>query len=223
MGFKVNVETPQGMRAFGVLLGESGRSWRARIITQPNVLWTVPGGGGTMKFLGPTSEDVEHQAVSYIREHCAGRGYTMRDQVQLVDVEVRPQRDIDDRALRYERILPVRYGVSKPTLFGRTANLSSTGLFVHARMPIPEGATTGLMLEMEHCKLPLRGTVAWSRAMPGPSRPAGMGVQLVKPPSIYLNYIHALKVGTDESGTPIEELADEIAAMAIPHGSRPRR
>ena len=47
VGFKVNVETPQGMRAIGVLLGEAGRGWRARIITHPNVLWTVPGGGGT--------------------------------------------------------------------------------------------------------------------------------------------------------------------------------
>ena len=222
MGFKVNVETPEGIRAFGVLLGATGRSWRARIITRPNVLWATPGGGGSMKFLGPTSEDVEQQAVSYIREHCASRGYTMRDQPQLVELEIRNPRALDDRAARFARILPVRYGISKPTLYGRTGNLSSTGLFVHTKLPIAKGGAAGLMLELEHYKLPMQGTVAWSRSVPGPSQPVGMGLQLLTPPEMYLHYIRALSVGTDESGMPCEELDDPVAAVTLPRRPWPR-
>jgi hypothetical protein len=197
-GWKVNVETPRGILAIGVLLAEAGDRWRARILTHPNVLWTVPGGGGTMKFLGASSEQVEQQAIAYIREHCANRGYTMRDQVADLEPQAFRSAELDhafqSRAPRFSRILPVRYGVGKPVLFGRTGDLSSTGMFVHTRMPMAEGVTAGLLLQLEHCRLPLRGNVIWTRKQAGPSRPVGMGVQLIRPPSTYRDYVQALAV-----------------------------
>jgi hypothetical protein len=225
MGFKVNVETPLGVRAFGVLLGEAGRRWRARIITSPNVLWMIPGGGGTMKFIGISSEDAERQAVVYIREHCAMKGYTMRDQLELLEaVERRALRPgEEDGAERYSRILPVRYGLSKPTLFGRTGNLSETGLFVHTKIPIPEGSNAGLVLELEHAKLPLRGSVVWSRQAPGPSRPPGMGLRLTKPPELYVSYIHALSVSEDAAGLLGEEVTEPVVGSGVRPVSRHRR
>lgn len=198
-GWKVNVETPRGILAFGVLLAEAGIRWRARVMTLPNVLWTIPGGGGTMKFVGPTSEQAEQQAVAYIREHCADRGYTMRDQMADMSAPETPLgKALQNRAERYSRILPVRYGITKPTLFGRTGDLSTSGLFVHTKLPIAEGGTAGMLLELEHCRLPLRGTVVWTRNAPGPSRPEGMGVQLVRPPEIYESYVHALALEPDD-------------------------
>ena len=199
-GWKVNVETPRGIVAMGVLLAEAGARWRARIMTFPNVLWTIPGGGGTMKFVGPTMEQAEKEAVSYIRDHCAERGYTMRDQMaDLFSPESSGGMGLHSRAQRFSRVLPVRYGVRKPTLFGRTGDLSTSGLFVHTKLPVAEGGTAGLLLELEHCRLPLRGTVVWTRNDPGPSRPVGMGVELVRPPEIYKSYVHGLAMEAEEA------------------------
>jgi hypothetical protein len=146
-----------------------------------------------MKFVAATEEQAEHQAIEYIREHCAARGYTMRDQLAdlsgataLVGETKRPKDQ------RYVRVLPVRYGVSKPVLSGRTRNLSLSGMFVDTRLPLTTGGTAGMLLELEHCRLPLRGNVVWTREQPGPSRPAGMGVELVRPPAAYKKYVHAL-------------------------------
>lgn len=192
-GWKVNVETPRGILAFGVLLAQVGERWRARILTHPNVLWTIPGGSGTMKFVGATADLAEREAVAYIREHCANRGYTMRD--QMADLRLPAVAFGNDRrssARRFSRILPVRYGVTKPTLFGRTGDLSTTGMFVHTSMPVAEGGSAGMLLELEHCRVPLRGKVIWTRCTPGPSRPAGMGMKLVRPPMVYEQYVHAL-------------------------------
>jgi hypothetical protein len=198
-GWKVNVETPRGIQAIGVLLAEAGAHWRARIMTHPNVLWTIPGGGGTMKFVGTTAEQAEQQAIDYIREHCAVRGYTMRDQLASVEAPPAPVGHLQsDRAPRFSRILPVRYGTNRPVLFGRTGDLSTSGLFVHTKLPLAAGGPAGMLLELEHCRLPLRGTVVWTRTSPGPSRPEGMGVQLVRPPEVYENYVHALALEVDE-------------------------
>jgi len=198
-GWKVNVETPRGMLAIGVLLAEAGASWRARIVTLPNVLWTVPGGGGTMKFVGATTEQVEQEAIAYIRDHCAERGYTMRDQMaDLCSPAVSLNKVLDLKSQRFSRMLPLRYGVAKPTLFGRTGDLSTTGLFVHTQFPVAEGGSAGMLLELEHCRLPLRGKVIWTRSEPGPSRPVGMGLQLVRPPEIYKSYVRALALEEEE-------------------------
>ena len=40
-GWRVQVETPFGHEAIGVLLAPSHEQWRARIVTYPNVLWTA--------------------------------------------------------------------------------------------------------------------------------------------------------------------------------------
>ena len=54
-GWRVNVQTSTGIEACGVLVAPAGDSWRARILTFPNILWTVPDGSGTLKFVGPVS------------------------------------------------------------------------------------------------------------------------------------------------------------------------
>jgi hypothetical protein len=193
--WKVTAETPRGVEGYGVLLAEVGSRWRARILTFPNVLWTVPGGGpGSIKFLGPTPEQAERQAVDFIREHCALRGFRLRDELESFD---RPITVLGDGSLvspRFTRILPVRFGPAAPRTLGRTGNLSETGLFINTEEPLVPGALAGLLLELEHCKLPLRGSVVWNREAPGRFGPAGMGVKLHGAPETYRRYVQALSI-----------------------------
>ena len=51
-GWRVAVETPLGIEAYGILVAPTHERWRARILTFPNVLWTIPGGAATLKFVG---------------------------------------------------------------------------------------------------------------------------------------------------------------------------
>lgn len=198
-GWRITVETPRGPQGYGVLLAPLGRRWRARILTFPNVLWTIPGGGGSIKFIGRSREEAELRAQGFIREHCARRSYVMRDELELVDDMIA---GVDapnvsrvftelQRTPRFRRNLPVRFGRNRPTLCGKTSDMSSGGLFVATDHPMQEGLV-GLELELEHCRVPLRGSVVWHRIVPESGRPPGMGLRLLNPPPVYLNYIDAL-------------------------------
>ena len=68
-GWKINVQTPRGMEAYGVLLAPTGERWLARVLTFPRVLWLVPGGGHTLKFLARSREQAERKALkAYLPE-----------------------------------------------------------------------------------------------------------------------------------------------------------
>ena len=71
-GWKVTVETPSGFQAYGVLVAESGKYWRARILTYPNVLWTTPGGHGSMK---PSTHDIDGLESQLAELHSASFGW----------------------------------------------------------------------------------------------------------------------------------------------------
>jgi hypothetical protein len=194
----VAAETPLGVRGYGVLVAEAGARWCARIVTFPNILWMVPGGGQPLKFLAKTEDGAVRQAADFIRRHCVAKGYVMRDEVQFVEPVTRSGAIDGSRvftgpaAPRFNRRLPVRFGRSRPTVFGHTGNLSESGLFVETTAPLPDGASLGLLLELEHCKVPLRGAVRWRRTRRSPGRECGMGLRLVNPPSVYLDYVRAL-------------------------------
>lgn len=199
-GWKTTVETPLGMQAYGVMLTPVGRRWRARILTYPNILWTIPGGGGTMKFLGRTAEEAERKAVMFIREHCGERAYLVRDELEPADSEPvaaeaagLPKGKRRPAAPRFRRTLSVRFGQNIPTEAATTANLSEQGMFVSTVQPLAPGLLVGLMLQLEHCTVPLRGSVVWQRRRPRPGLPPGMGLQLLNPPDVYVRYIHALE------------------------------
>ena len=57
-GWAVAVDAQRGVDLYGVIVAPSGPRWRARIVTFPNVLWTMPGGRGTIKFVGATRAGV---------------------------------------------------------------------------------------------------------------------------------------------------------------------
>lgn len=199
-GWRVQVQTPFGHEAIGVLLAPSHDQWRARIVTYPNVLWAAPGGRGTLKFVGDTAGEAEAQAIRFIEEHVRRKRYLRRDGMAPVGVAAvlgitrpTPERS-QSLALvpRKPRCLPVRFGVDRASLRGMTVNLSIEGMFV--RVPTPEdgGRSVLIYLDLDGHTLPLRGLVMWNRHRAEPERPAGMGIRLSEPPALYQSFVASL-------------------------------
>lgn len=199
-GWRVNIQTPSGIEACGVLVAPAEDVWRARILTYPNVLWTVPGGRGTIKFVGRTARDAEAAAIAFLREHVHTRGYTMRDEVALVEPDAfdpeavltglaRPSSPAAPRRIRF---LPIRYGVRQITEVAGTGNLSQTGLFIITNSPEDRHTWLNMLLEVDGDNIGLQGLVRWMNRRHRAGRSPGMGVQLKAPPPSYLDYIRSL-------------------------------
>ena len=194
-GWRVAVDTPYGIEAYGVLVAPSLDLWRARIITYPNVLWTVPGGSLTLKFAGDTPQEAEAGAVSFVEGHIKTRGYVRRDTPDAPEVS-RYRAEAQARALaaagpalRKMRALPVRFG-SGPTLFAAmTGNLSESGLFLMTLAPFDPGTDLRVLIDLDTGPVGLKGQVVWQRPRPVSGRPVGMGVQLISPPGSYREFV----------------------------------
>ena len=190
--WRVAVETPQGLRGIGVMLAACGARFRARVLTFPNVLWVAPGGRETIKFIARHEDEARQRAIDFVRAHCLMKGHVMRD-------EIAPAGDVKRRVTvgippppRYQRRLPLRFGRSRPTIPAVTGNLSEAGLFVVTHAPLAGGELLGLALELEHCKVPLRGAVSWARRDAPLGAECGMGLSLINPPEVYVRYVKAL-------------------------------
>lgn len=196
-GWRVNVETPHGIEAYGVLVTETKRGyWRARIMTYPNVLWAVPGGDKTIKFVAGSAAEVEGKAVDYIRTHCRERGFKLRKEVSLWTPD-NPAAERYDRArpvpaTRVIRFLPIRFGVVNPSEIGGTGNLSETGVFVITNHPLEVNSRLRLLLELEAQRIALTGDVRWMNRSHRVGRSPGMGVRLHTPPDRYAEYVRTL-------------------------------
>ena len=196
-GWRVNVLTPRGMEAIGVLVAECEDLWRARVLTYPNVLWRAPGLEGAVKFVGATAREAERQAVAFIRQHCREQHWEMRDELAPVESASLP-RDGRSRAAKESparrkiRFLPILYGVIEPSDLAGTGNLSESGLFIITGAPVEAGKPLAMSLEVDTGKLNLRGRVVWMRRDHRVGRAPGMGVQLWSPPAEYVAFVRAL-------------------------------
>jgi Tfp pilus assembly protein PilZ len=190
---------------YGILLAESGKYWRARILTYPNMLWSVPHGRGTVKFIGKSAQEAESQAIEFIREHCRKKGFKLLEEdaeVESAPVETEASSDQQPKGgeeVRHLRSFVIRYGESKADQSGMTADLSKGGLFIVTSKLMSKGHTIKMLLSLEGYTVPLQGKVMWVRSTAEPGRPVGMGVQLQSPPNLYIRYIRALM------GEPEEE------------------
>jgi len=194
-GWRVAVETTYGIEAYGVLVAPSLDLWRARIITYPNILWTVPAGAVTLKFAGATPQEAETQAVAFVDGHITARGYVRLDTpdtpaVSRYRAEAQARAvAAADPALRKMRALPVRFGTG-PTLFAAmTGNLSESGLFVMTLAPFDPGTGLRVLIDLETGPVGLKGQVVWNRPRIVLGRPVGMGVQLISPPEAYREFV----------------------------------
>jgi len=194
-GWRVSVETPFGIEAYGVLVAPSFDLWRSRILTYPNVLWTVPGGAVTLKFAGRSAQDAESQAVAFIEGHINARGYVRRDGLDLPAV-ARFQAEAAAKAqaatggaLRKMRALPVHFGTGPTLLAAMTGNVSESGLFVITLAPFDPGTDLRVLIDLDTGPVGLKGKVVWNRQRVVLGRPVGMGVHLIAPPEPYREFV----------------------------------
>ena len=195
--WRVTVETPVGHEAIGVLLAPSHDVWRARIITYPNVLWTLPGGRGTIKFVGDTREEAEAQAIAFVEAHLNRKRLVRRDGLAPVRAEAPavaapPAPAAFSAAQRRLVIIPLRWGHDRARIRGVTVNVSSEGMFIGAIAPETDGQSLAINLDLDGHTVSLRGLVMWNRSLSAPGRPKGMGVRLSEPPNVYQSYVSGL-------------------------------
>jgi len=196
-GWRVAVETPHGIEAYGVLVAPTHEAWRARILTFPNVLWTIPGGAATLKFVGKTPQVAEALAVSFIEGHIRARGFVRRDTMEHTAAgsyraEARPGAAVG-AAMRKPHAMSIRFG-NGPALFAAmTANISESGMFVATMAPLDAGTVLRVMMSLETGPLGMRGEVVWNRPRIVLGRPIGMGVRLVEPPSLYQEFVREIR------------------------------
>jgi hypothetical protein len=198
-GWRVLVHTGARTEVYGVLVGPAARGlWRARVLTYPRMLWSIPGGRGTMKFVGATPQDSERNAVEFILGFCNRRGYTVLGEPAVAQsVRVPSEGTGDSRKIqarqRYLKNLPVRFGRQTLQADGQSADLSHGGLSIVTDRPLPQGAPIKMRVDLEGFSVPLSGRVAWSRMKAETGRPVGMGVQLTQAPPMYRRYVDGLR------------------------------
>ncbi|HKQ60576.1 MAG TPA: PilZ domain-containing protein [Candidatus Polarisedimenticolaceae bacterium] len=185
-GWRVHVDTPHGVEAYGVLLAEAEGFWRARVLTYPNILWLAPGTSSALKFVAKSERDAERQALDFIHAHCRRLGYGVRF------TSGGPGAGDEVPALRKVRFIPVRFGLFSLTERAGTGNLSETGLFVITTAPADAGLQLQLELKLPSSPLPLVGDVRWMTREPQLGRAPGMGIRLAPPPAAYLEYVRSL-------------------------------
>lgn len=195
-GFRVDVRTRWGVESYGVLVAPVQGGWRARILTYPNVLWLVPGGRASLKFVGETAAEAEGRAVRFIREHCDSRGFGLLPAQSRAEPGPLPSAAAVARAAavaaRKIRFLPLRYGLVTPSNPGGTGNLSETGLFVVTGFPLRQGSDVRIEVNLAPRIVALTGEVVWLRPESELGRSRGMGVRLVTPPPSYVDFVRSL-------------------------------
>ena len=196
-GWRVLVHTGSRSEVYGVLVAPTHEFWRARILTFPSMLWCVPGDRGTLKFVGKNAGEAEGAAIQFIKDHCEQRGYAVLGEPAMVEAQQVQVEDGDDPASlgrqRFLKLLSIRFGVDKPTQVGRTADLSSGGLFIITEEPLRADTRIKMRLDMEGFVVPLSGRVAWTRPKAEQGRQAGVGIELDHAPPMFQRYVDRLR------------------------------
>jgi len=215
-GWRMLVTTKFGSEIYGVLIAPCRDCWRSRILTYPNILW-ISRGGVSRKFVGDSARSVERQAINHIKDHCKTKGIEMQKTLpHVTSGRVSPEQDpsaVNSDAVRaaHRRMhhMTVRYGIGRITDEAATDNLSEGGLFIRCDITWEIGTPLVMELNSRDLQLPLRGAVKWVRENEEPGRPAGMGVELIKPPPRYLHYVRQLE---PESGVEQFKVVDDDGA-----------
>jgi len=202
---KFSVTQDRRLEYYGVLIAESDELWRARVFTYPNMLWSVPGGRGTVKFVGTTAKQAEDEAIAFLREHCEERRYSIQDATnEVIPGQVDEERDDSAKPKRGKEPrhpckVPIRFGEEKATETATTANLSVGGIYIATSKVVHKGRSIKMLLDVRAYTIPLTGTVAWVRNDDEEGRPRGIGVAVHNPPSLFVRYVTEVreKLGAD--------------------------
>jgi hypothetical protein len=199
-GWRALIEGKDVPEVVGVLVAPVGALWRARVITYPNVVWMVPGGGSSMKFLGASAAQAESDAVLYLQEYLKSKGLKVSRRLpNLVTGEVDREESAETQAdqqlqaaRRRVQYIPVWWGLEIPDEEGLSEDLSETGLFLITGKLQPKGARLALRIDAAGTKVDMLGTVAWRREMLAGGRRVGMGIEIRTPPAAYVEYVRSL-------------------------------
>ena len=195
-GWRGVYKTAHGGEAYGTLIAPAGQRWCARIVTCPNILWCIPGQGRAMKFVADTPHEAEAQAIGYVKDHCRRLGYRpLEDLPASVRIDMHDPGTPSPRpspACRKLHAMSIKWGIDAPTADAGTRDLSESGLFLITPDPPEPGVPVRLHLRLEALAMPLEGRVVWRRERAEPGRPAGMGVQLRRPPALYVQFVRQL-------------------------------
>ena len=184
---------------YGILIAQAGDHWRARIFTHPDVLWRIPDGAGAVKFAGATAKDAESRAIEYMEEYCDEHECTTTETLEdktpfRVDADDAPRKAPGTgKEDRHPCKVPIRYGEEKATQVATTANFSASGIYIATDRLIEKGKRVRMSLSVDVYTISLVGTVMWVRREDEPGKPKGIGVQLVKPPALYLRYVEEVR------------------------------
>jgi hypothetical protein len=196
-GRRIAAETTAGLKEIhGALIAPVDGRWRARLLTYPRTLWTYPGRPVTMKFIADGPVIAETMAVDFLLKHLAERGDQIIDSDMKVTVDTFDQEVRNKAAVRSEvRKLNstfVEFGVKPPWVEAETADMSERGLFIVTEEMYPKQTLLKIFLNIESCRMPLKGVVTWQRKRSSPGRPQGLGIQLIGPPALYTHYVEKL-------------------------------
>ena len=199
-GWRVLIEGKEYPEVYGVLIAPWGHLWRARILTYPNVVWMIPGGGTTMKFLGMSAAQAEAEAVQFIQDFCKTRGVKISRRLPNldpgpVDHEENEQTKADaaaQAARRRLRHVPLWWGKNSADEPGLSEDLSESGLFLISGKLQPKGSKLKLRIRVADTMVELTGTVAWTRDLASNGRRIGMGIELKSPPQAYKEFVRGL-------------------------------
>lgn len=184
---------------YQVLVGKAGDRWRARIVTLPNMLWAMPSGRRTAKFIDTDPIEAERKAVLFIFQRARSLGFAITEIAEAQESEpddTRAGKRTGGR--RVDHSLTALFGADRPTWPAKVSNLSVTGLFLATNHPVQPGDRISIVLQCEHFRIPLVGIVSWINPKPTGAVPAGMGVELDDPSAIYRQYVAGL--GDDTEG-----------------------
>lgn len=189
-GWAIAVDAPRGIELYGVIVAPTNGVWRARVVTYPHSTWTIPGGRGTLKFVGPTAAEVEAKALQFVLRWCTDHNRNPRDGFGPWDHTGGP--GYRRPPPRKRRSIPIRFGLDGKMTLMTTHDLSPGGMFVTALEPYHEGTVLDLEMEIYGCVAQMRGVVVWKRDKMEPGRPRGMGVRLLDPPPVYKLFVRGL-------------------------------
>ena len=86
--------------------------------------------------------------------------------------------DPDGRLKRVQIAIPVQLFDGRRTVAAEVCDLSEGGVFVAVSPPIPIGTGLSFWLDVYGVRLPVRGTVRWTRSLPGMhGEPVGFGLE----------------------------------------------
>ena len=148
-----------------MLIAEAGDYWRARVFTYPNMLWSVPGGRGTIKFAGATAKEAGTRAIEFLNEHCEARRCTMQEAAiespvgQVEKENADPLSPQGGREERHPCKVPIRFGEERSTQAATTANLSTGGIYLATDKPLKKGQHVRMLIDVQDYSIPLTARI----------------------------------------------------------------